>query len=164
MMENNTPIFEKCRHTHEMSIDRGTPNSLVLIRGLPGSGKSTFYRNRFPSFVHYEADMYHMVHGKYEFSTDKLSEAHRWCRESAFVSLHNFNNVVVSNTFTTLFELRPYLDMPFNVWVLKMEGNFDSVHNVPDHAIEKMKNRWESLDDYESMDGGVVTRPNRTFE
>ena len=49
---------------------------MVLIRGLPGSGKSTCARE---DYAHIEADMYFMdAEGNYKYNPSK---AHAWCRK-----------------------------------------------------------------------------------
>ena len=55
---------------------------LYILRGVPGSGKST-YANEIMSNLrdrigeHYEADMYFMDNGKYNWNADKLYFAHK---------------------------------------------------------------------------------------
>ncbi len=51
--------------------------NLYIVRGLPGSGKSTFAKFVGDSFV--EADMFFMKNGKYEFDMSKIRDAHSWC-------------------------------------------------------------------------------------
>lgn len=50
---------------------------LVLVRGLPGSGKSTIAKSFIPhNFVHLETDMYFINSaGEYKFNPAKLSES-----------------------------------------------------------------------------------------
>ena len=56
---------------------------LILIRGLPGSGKSTMARVKYPNHIHLEADMYFEDDkGNYNFDPKKLKEAHKWCLET----------------------------------------------------------------------------------
>lgn len=126
-------------------------NRLVLIRGLPGSGKSTYAKNYFGGHIHLEADMYFIQpDGSYDWTADKLGKAHNWCLETAKIMLNNGYDVVVSNTFTTLKELNPYIevasssDTPFAVF--RMTNEYTSIHNVPQIVIEKMRVRFE---DYE---------------
>lgn len=125
-------------------------NMLVIIRGLPGSGKSTLARNEFYTYVHLEADMYHMVAGEYKFVGDRVHLAHKWCQETCRIFLNSGLSVVVSNTFTTLKEIQPYADMaqelgiPMHVY--RMTENYGSIHNVPVDVIEKMKNRFQPFE------------------
>lgn len=125
-------------------------NMLAIIRGLPGSGKSTLAREQFFTYVHLEADMYHMVAGKYKFDGDRVHLAHKWCQETCRIFLNSGLSVVVSNTFTTLKEIQPYADMakelgiPMHVY--RLTADYGSIHNVPAEVIEKMKGRFQDFE------------------
>ncbi|MCX7593138.1 MAG: ATP-binding protein [Fischerella sp.] len=127
--------------------------SLILIRGLPGSGKSTMAR-RMSDMLHLEADMFfHLAEdGKtmlpeYRFDPAKLPAAHKWCQDMTLHGLRNNRGVVVANTFTTVKELRPYFDIAraFGIvpTVVVAQGNFKSVHGVPDEALKRMRDRFQ---------------------
>lgn len=113
---------------------------LTLIRGLPGSGKSTLAKSL--GCVHFEADMYFMRDGVYQFNPDKIRFAHIWCHANTQMALQAGVDVVVSNTFTRLWEMKSYLEM-CDATVIRTTGNYASIHNVPQEAIEKMKSRFE---------------------
>jgi len=51
---------------------------LILLRGLPGSGKSTFAN--LLGGIHVEADQYFIQDGEYKFDASKLKQAHNWCK------------------------------------------------------------------------------------
>ena len=86
---------------------------LTLVRGIPGSGKSTLAKalTEGSDAVHLETDMFWMVDGEYKFDINRLREAHEWCRTETRKHLKSGMDVVVSNTFTTIKELRPYFDL-----------------------------------------------------
>lgn len=124
---------------------------IILIRGIPGSGKSTLAKN-LTNYIHIETDMYW---GKdYKFDPAQLGKAHSWCQEKFkfILSLEldfitYYKGIIVSNTFTTLKELRPYFEIAkhFNIMpqIILCQGNYKNVHNVPTETIEKMKNRFQ---------------------
>ncbi|NBV51319.1 ATP-binding protein [bacterium] len=132
-------------------------NRLILIRGLPGSGKSTMAKqimNSAPnpdSFRHYEADMYFIdSDGVYRFNPRLLSAAHSWCQNSTEKALRAGHNVIVSNTFTQAREIEPYLSLAKKIGGIKVEiktatGNYKNVHDVPEAAIQRMRDRWEEF-------------------
>jgi predicted kinase len=121
---------------------------LFLLRGLPGSGKSTLAESLGGS--HMEADKYFTYEGKYEFDVTKLKDAHDWCQNAVRVFMENKNKrVVVSNTFTQEWEMKPYFDLAekhgYKVYSLIVENRHGGVneHGVPEDKLEIMKNRFE---------------------
>lgn len=119
---------------------------LIIIRGLPGSGKSTLAKTF--SWNHFEADQYFTdLEGNYDFDPIKLREAHGWCQEMVFDALELGQDTVVSNTFTTLWEMDSYInycdEYGHTFSVIKCEGSYGSVHDVPEDVISKMRDRWE---------------------
>ncbi len=127
--------------------------TLYLLRGLPGSGKSTF-SEALRVDMRIEADIYFMKTGKYEFDASKLHLAHKWCFDEveqemieASVLIYD-STIVVSNTFTTEKELKPYLELgkkygykTVSIVVENRHGG-KSVHGVPDETMEKMEKRF----------------------
>lgn len=126
-------------------------STLYIIRGLPGSGKSTLANllaAKTPGMRHYEADQHFMVDGEYRFDASDLVVAHLACFQNTKMSLEDGHDVVVANTFTTLREMRNYVeyanDNGHDIVVITCEANYGSIHNVPDHAIDRMRNRFAS--------------------
>lgn len=121
---------------------------LILIRGLPGSGKSTRARLEFPTFKHYEADQYFMDQfGHYRFDSTKLDRAHASCLSRTREALRCGIDVVVSNTFIRKDSLRPYLELAaavgVEVTVIDCVDSFGSVHDVSDDVMAEMRAAWE---------------------
>lgn len=134
-------------------------SKLYIIRGIPGSGKST-YADKLEKdlweegaeVTHHESDKFFMKDGEYRFDPSKLEEAHKQCFEKTFDSFDKgCDSVIVSNTFTTLWEMQPYLDKAkeknIEVVVYRMANEFKNVHNVPEETLAKMKARFQ---DYEN--------------
>lgn len=125
--------------------------NLILIRGIPGSGKSTL-ANLLASSIEnahvFEADMYFMKDGKYQFDRDKLRQAHQWCQDSTkLLLLDNDATVIVSNTFTTSKELKPYFALAKEHGIVPSvflcQNDWGSIHNVPDETLTAMKARFQ---------------------
>lgn len=122
---------------------------LILIRGLPGSGKTTLAMSLNDCFAHYEADMFFETEDGYNFIPSKIKHAHEWCQRMAKSALDHGVNTVVANTFTTKAELQPYIDMAEERGIIPLivecKGEWRSVHSVPARTIIKMEERWETL-------------------
>jgi predicted kinase len=126
---------------------------LILVRGIPGSGKSTLARqlmNLSDNIMarHYEADMFFMDEaGSYNFDASKLNRAHNWCIDKTRDGLEQNRTVVVSNTFTTVNELKPYFALAKEFGIVPVvylaQNQFNNVHNVPAEKLEQMRNRFQ---------------------
>jgi predicted kinase len=128
---------------------------LIIVRGLPGSGKSTFAK----SLGHpvFETDQYFIDSktGEYNFNGSKLKEAHQWCQDlvsNAMILNHTTGEnetIVVSNTFTQEWEMKVYYDMAktygytvFSVIVENRHGG-ENLHGVPEDKVQIMKDRFQ---------------------
>jgi predicted kinase len=131
---------------------------IFLVRGIPGSGKSTFAKHIWDDFVICEADKYFVNKetGGYNFDPSKLKEAHEWCRNEVEIRMkdHQANpqyypEIVVSNTFTQEWEMQAYMDLAnkygYRVTTLIIENRHggSNIHGVPDDKLEIMRNRFE---------------------
>jgi predicted kinase len=119
-------------------------NDIVLIRGLPGSGKTTAAKSMY-GYKHFEADMYLEVDGVYVYDVAKVKAAHDWCVASAKKALEDGLNAVVSNTFIKLWEMQRYIDLGFPFRIIEMSESYQNIHGVPEDKIEMMKNGWQEL-------------------
>lgn len=125
-------------------------SSMTLIRGVPGSGKTTHAHSLARGMkhpYHVEADMYFEDEdGNYNFSPILLSHAHKWCQERAREMYEAGYDVIVSNTFTRRWEMEPYFQMaggPENCRIYRCMGRFYNIHGVPEKAINRMLDRFE---------------------
>lgn len=126
--------------------------SLYLIRGIHGSGKSTFAKELVPDFLVCEADKYFLVGDEYVFDPTKLKDAHLWCQAIVETYMQNcelYPKIAVSNTFTTEWELQPYFELAekydytvFSIIVENRHGN-TSIHNISHETLNKMINRFQ---------------------
>jgi predicted kinase len=96
-------------------------------------------------YEHFEADMFFERNGSYVFDGSRIKEAHAWCRQSAKQALDEGKRVVVSNTFTRLVEMEPYLSMAKKVRVIEATGRWQNTHDVPQETLQSMATRWETL-------------------
>lgn len=128
--------------------------NLILLRGLPGSGKSTtagLLGAGSSGTAHFEADMFFMRDGEYKFDFSQIKEAHKWCQSSVERTMflgHN-STIIVSNTFTQEWEMDVYYKLAeewgYRVTSLIVENRHEgvNVHGVPQETLDKMKQRFE---------------------
>lgn len=127
--------------------------TLYIVRGVPGSGKSTFAKSI--GGIHIEADQFFMENGKYNFDITKIKLAHKYCKNQTEAWMKtdgvqvNNDKIVVSNTFTQEWEMEPYFELAekygYRVFSLIVENRHDgkNIHDVPEDKLEQMKNRFE---------------------
>jgi predicted kinase len=137
------------------NINSPIMRNLYIVRGLPGSGKSTFAKFVGDSFV--EADMFFMKNGKYEFDMSKIRDAHSWCLSTVreWMQMNadtyglEFSEIAVSNTFTQEWEMEAYYNLAkefnYTVFSLIVENRHGGVntHGVPEEKLQAMKDRFE---------------------
>ena len=125
---------------------------LFLLRGLPGSGKSTIAKMLVgdKEYCHKEADMFFVDgDGNYNFKPSEIKDAHAWCQEEVEFLMKYEHNLVVSNTFTQEWEMQSYFELAakygYRVHSLIVENRHggENSHGVPEEKLDQMKDRFE---------------------
>lgn len=135
-----------------MELKEYNMKTLFIVRGVPGSGKTTL-AGMLPVNCHFEADQFFTNEetGEYIFDATKLKEAHEWCRASVEKAMkgYNANAIAVSNTFTQEWEMKAYFDLAeqydyrvISLIVEKRHGG-NNVHGVPSEKIQQMIDRFD---------------------
>ena len=133
---------------------------MFIMRGLPGSGKSTVVETIRHNSVNFmpricSADDFFMVDGRYDFRPWLIGQAHEACKIKAFRAMMDGVDVFIDNTNSCKWEFELYV-----LWARQLNYRciiidlFDSKlsdeelaarckHGVPVDSIAKMRARWE---------------------
>ena len=131
---------------------------LIILRGIPGAGKSRFIRENYPTAVVASADDGMMEHGVYVFHPSKLTAAHGACLRKAIEQAQaqagcgTENILVIDNTSITAIEIAPYAaiaqayDLECEVVTLQIPAEIAgprNSHGVPQQSVERMAARLD---------------------
>lgn len=137
---------------------------IILLRGLPGSGKSTYAKKTWPGAIICSADHLFESPDGYHFDPSRIDLAHKLCfkryveaiRDQEYIRLRgeepNQNQIVVDNTNISAWELSPYLmvakihDFECDIWnfPVSVETALQrNVHGVAERTIRSMAERLE---------------------
>ncbi len=119
---------------------------IYIMRGIPGSGKSTIAKTLSDNVV--SADNYFMVDGEYQFDISKIGLAHQDCltRYLALL-LEEHETIVVDNTNIRAWEIAPYLALApiyhHEVMIVNVDCDVDvaiarGTHGVPAGTVKRM--------------------------
>lgn len=117
---------------------------LQIIRGLPGSGKTTLAVKRYPHLLRLETDMYFTRGGKYTFTKQRNEEAVAWFQNTVFFTTLDKMDFVVTGVFAAHTErlancVYTALDRGYEVYIKTLKTNYGNIHNVPKAHIDAMK-------------------------
>lgn len=132
--------------------------TLIILRGLPGSGKTTladFLLSKISSGKSRECiavaadDYFTDSNGNYTFNAEKLGAAHVYCRHAVEQAMNSeIPFIIIHNTSTTEKELTPYVELAtingYQLVSLVVENRHNSLntHKVPEDVLNRMKDRF----------------------
>ena len=128
--------------------------ALILLRGLPGSGKTTLAKllsenGKYP--IHsIDAYFTDAKTGAYNFEFDKNHLAYKQCEEQTLASIkQGAEKIFIDNTFTIEWELEPYFTLAsphnYQIFALTVENRHGSknIHHVSDEQLQKMAAKYK---------------------
>lgn len=131
-----------------------TSNSLILLRGLPGSGKTTLAKvlsenNTYPVFS-VDDFFTNELTGEYIFNFKDNHLAYKQCEElSEDAMKQQISKIFVHNTFTLDWELEPYFKLAskfnYTLFVVTVENyhHNKNTHEVSDEQLQKMAEKYK---------------------
>jgi predicted kinase len=133
-------------------IEAQQVQELVIVRGHPGSGKTTMAKSfERVGYSHFENDSFFTdANGNYKFDFAFHQVAKDTCENNVKSALEKGERVVVSNTFTKVSEFQSLIDFAvarnIPVRVVEMELLFKNVHDVPEEVVQAKITQFEKFD------------------
>jgi predicted kinase len=125
---------------------------IIILQGVPGSGKSTFARHLrklIDRSIIVSADYFFIRDGVYQFDASLLGQAHRQCLRLAGEAVSWGLTVIVDNTNIRAWEAKPYvlLGQVFEVPIefARCDGAWPNTHGVPQERVDAMRANLETL-------------------
>lgn len=123
---------------------------MVLVRGLPGSGKTTYAKENFVKvgFKHFETDMFFTKDGVFRYEPGKTKQATEWCHRAVRDAVKNTADIVVSNHFIRHWEMGYYLELAvknkYDVVVHTCLNNNQASSLYPAELLQYMQKTFEA--------------------
>jgi predicted kinase len=123
--------------------------SLVILRGLPGSGKSSFASLLSKAIC--SADDYLINReGEYIWTESRVIQAHEWCeRKCERFMKKQISLVVIDNVSVKSRDMRPYRKLAkeygYKVYSVIVENRHKGIntHNVSKEIMKSMRKKFE---------------------
>jgi NEDD4-binding protein 2 len=128
--------------------------TVIIMRGLPGSGKSTKAKSYGGTVV--SADDFFVQEGEYRFDRSKIAAAHSATQAKFVEALERGDSpIVVDNTNTQRWEMNFYKnkarDYGYDVVIDPVTPDLPleelakrNIHGVPLETLQRMQKRWEN--------------------
>ncbi|MBD3260457.1 MAG: AAA family ATPase [Candidatus Altiarchaeales archaeon] len=174
---------EEWKNLEQMGVKKKAQQkrTLYTLRGISGSGKSRLAKQLEEQLgvQAMSTDDYFMREGQYQFDPKQIGQAHQWNIERAVQAMRMGQPVIIDNTNTQAWEMKPYVEVALNNgydvefrepnwnadlkddngdwnidFIEKLQENPDRAQigkAVPREILEKMRNRYEKDVDVETV-------------
>lgn len=125
---------------------------LQIIRGLPGSGKTTLALKRYPHLLRLETDMFFYSKGEYRFSMKRNEMAVEWFLSEVDLLCSCKVDFVATGVFAAHTEriretIAIALDYGYDVYVKTLTTQYKGIHGVPKVHFDAMKSSFVPEED-----------------
>jgi predicted kinase len=123
--------------------------NLIILKGVSGSGKSTFANLiAYPCCICCADDFFVDKQGNYNFDVTKLGYAHKACQNKFDDAIKDpiITNIVIANTNTKASEYKYYVEqaekagLTITYVVLENHHGNQNIHGVPTEVLERQEN------------------------
>ena len=117
---------------------------IQIIRGLPGSGKTTLALKKYPHLLRLETDMFFYSKGAYRFSMKRNEMAVEWFLSEVDLLCSCKVDFVATGVFAAHTErlqetISMALDNGYDVYVKTLTTQYKGIHGVPKEHFDAMK-------------------------
>ena len=126
--------------------------NLYIIRGLPGSGKTTMadalVALASDKMIRLEADNYFIKNGVYQYDAAFITKAHEHCKQCFLRAMSKGLDIIISNTSVKTWEWSEYKTLAekegYMVHIVVKENHHDgmTIHDVPMATVMRMKRNF----------------------
>lgn len=137
-----------------------------ILRAIPGTGKSTLAKERFPKALTLSADDELYIDGKFVFTKERQANAHMICLGKFVRAVENPNieHIIIDNTNCNPVDFAPYAALAqlhgceVQIFTLRIDDPMialsRNIHGIP--ATEEEANDWQK-----KLDIGSTQIPSR---
>lgn len=127
--------------------------SLILLRGLPGSGKTTLAKElsengKYPVFS--VDDYFTDQQANYKFEFEKNHLAYKQCENNTRISMqNNISKIFIDNVFSLEWEMEPYFKLAsefnYKIFVFTIENRHGgkNIHDISTEQLKKMAEKYK---------------------
>lgn len=123
-------------------------SNLLVVRGIPGAGKSYYVQHNYNGILTFETDMFNLVDGKYCWNLERSQEAIRiidsfvdtvinspnkpdFCLCGVFGSIASFDNHIVK-----------CYNKGYKIYIKTLKTQYKCIHDVPAGVVQKMREHF----------------------